>query len=150
MRGQVVVPRGVLGIGLVSDANTASSHSKPGMLLLEARYLKLADGRELQVAIDRRESTLKTNAKSLQFPIYGHYLPMFSMAFGTFSYLNHGKDLSYPSGTTFVVYTIEDMAVAINPKLGPTQAFSGPLNSDGSRSSGSSNDPSNAFMPPAR
>ncbi len=111
--GKTVLPVHTTGVGIVSDAQPAGPHSRQGSLLLEARYLRLPRGGELQVIVDRKISDLRRKGASPQLPFYTSYLPIPSMGLITkaYDYVRNGKDVVLPKGAVFIVVTIQNTTV---------------------------------------
>ena len=111
--GRTVLPAHTPGVGIVSDAQAAGPHSRQGSLLLEARYLRLAHGEQLQVIVDRKISDLRRKGANPQLPFYTSYLPIPSMALiaKAYDYMRNGKDVVLPKGTIFIVVTIQSTSV---------------------------------------
>ncbi|HVA36787.1 MAG TPA: hypothetical protein VNJ51_04170 [Candidatus Dormibacteraeota bacterium] len=107
--GRTVLPAHTPGLGIVSDAQAAGAHSRPGSLLLEARYLRLPGGGELQVTVDRKVADLRQHGVSPALPFYTSYLPIPAMGLLTsaYKYLLNGKNVELEKGTVFIVVTIQ-------------------------------------------
>ncbi|TAM76943.1 hypothetical protein EPN44_04115 [bacterium] len=76
---------------------------------MEARYLRLPHGGELQVIVDRKVSDLRRKGADPQLPFYTSYLPIPSMGLITkaYDYVRNGKDVVLKKGTIFIVVTIQ-------------------------------------------
>ncbi|MDE2573564.1 MAG: hypothetical protein KGM44_13705 [bacterium] len=107
--GRTVLPARTSGVGIVSDAQAAGSHSRQGSLLLEARYLRLPGGQEIQVTVDRKVTDLRRHGADPTLPFYTSYLPIPQMGLLTkaYDYVLNGKNVVLAKGTVFVVVTIE-------------------------------------------
>lgn len=114
LNGKTLIPKHSKGLGIVSLSVPAAAHGKGGTLVLEARYLKLPSGQEVQVTIDRRVADLSGHgATSTKLPWYTQYLPVpgLGMAVGAYDYLHNGKNVQLEKGTIFAVFSIEEVSV---------------------------------------
>lgn len=107
--GRVVLPAHTVGVGIVSDAQAAGAHSRPGSLLLEARYIQLPNNGELQVTVDRKISDLRQHGVNPQLPFYTSYLPIPAIGLlnKAYAYVFNGKNVALQKGTVFIVVTIQ-------------------------------------------
>jgi hypothetical protein len=110
---QVVIPARTKGYGVVSIASPAGRAGRPGSLVLEPRYLTLADGKRLGVVLDHNTTDLQKNGASGNMPGYLGAIPIPGMgiAIGAFNYLHHGRDIQVPKGTFFAVFPSDDPSV---------------------------------------
>lgn len=114
LNGKTLIPKHSKGVGIVSLSVPAAAHGKGGTLVLEARYLRLPGGQEVQVTIDRRVADLSGHGSGgAKLPWYTQYLPVpgLGMAVGAYDYLRNGKNVELQKGTIFAVFSIEKVSV---------------------------------------
>jgi hypothetical protein len=123
---RVVVPRGTPGMGIVVEVSRARAHSHGGRLVLEARSLRLPDGEQLQVTLDRGANALSLAWNSRPPPWFTRFIPHFGEVLTAFSYLRNGKDVEAKRGTVFVVSVISDTALRVENEVTKQQAVRRP------------------------
>lgn len=110
----VVIPARTLGYGIVAVAAPAGHHDgRPGVLVLEPRYLVLPDGRHFGVVLNHNTNSLDEAGPSAGIPGYLGVIPVpgVGAAIGLFNYFRKGKDIVVPRGTMFSVFPGDDPSV---------------------------------------
>lgn len=110
----VVIPARTMGYGIVAVASPAGPHNaRPGVLVLEPRYLALPDGKRLGVVLNHNTDGLSKAGASEQIPGYLGAIPIpgVGAAIGLFNYFRHGKNIVVPRGTMFSIFPSEDPSV---------------------------------------
>jgi hypothetical protein len=108
----VVVPARTMGYGVVAVASPAGRDARPGVLVLEPRYLVLPDGRHLGVVLNHNVTAdpLDRSGATDAIPGYLGAIPVFGVgaAIGIFNYFRKGKNIVVPRGTVFTVFPSDD------------------------------------------
>jgi hypothetical protein len=110
----IVVPARTMGYGVVAVAAPAGHHdARPGVLVLEPRYLMLPDGRRLGVVLDHNSDVLDRSGANASIPGYLGAIPVpgVGAAIGLFNYFRSGKNIVVPRGTVFEVFPSDDPSV---------------------------------------
>lgn len=99
------VPVGTLGEGIVGSADHAKRGGTPGYLVLEARYVALANGRRIPVLIDPfTASRIFVHGSTANAPPFLGIVPDVSYGVGACNFIHHGKDATVPRGTRLSVF----------------------------------------------
>jgi|GEM_PF-788887 len=125
--GAQTIPAGTLGVGLIEVMNHSKHGGQAGYLVLDARFLSLADGTYVPVAF-----APATDGRSFAFVGAGSsdagligYLPYYiGTAAGIYNYFHHGKDAAVVDGTVMPVvlgYGAE-LGTCSVPVIGPNIA----------------------------
>jgi hypothetical protein len=103
---KIVIPARTLGYGIVAVASSAGSGGRPGVLVLEPRYLDLPDHARLGVVLDHNASDLQATGKAGGMPGYlgAIPVPMIGAAIGIFNFFHHGKNILVKKGTVFSIF----------------------------------------------
>ncbi|MBV8197867.1 MAG: hypothetical protein JO263_07015 [Candidatus Eremiobacteraeota bacterium] len=110
----VVIPARTMGYGIVAVASPAGTHdARPGVLVLEPRYLMLPDGRHLGVVMNHNTDELSRAGANAGIPGYLGAIPVpgVGAAIGIFNYFRKGKDIVVRRGTMFTVFPSDDPMV---------------------------------------
>lgn len=110
----VVIPARTMGYGIVAVASPAGPHdARPGVLVLEPRYLMLPNGKRLGVVLNHNTDGLSKAGANAQIPSYLGAIPIpgVGAAVGLFNYFRHGKNIVVPRGTMFSIFPSEDPSV---------------------------------------
>ncbi|MBV8724068.1 MAG: hypothetical protein JO078_02110 [Candidatus Eremiobacteraeota bacterium] len=110
----VVIPARTMGEGVVAVASPAGTHdARPGVLVLEPRYLVLPDGRHLGVILNHNTDGLERSGANAGIPGYLGAIPVpgVGAAIGIFNYFRKGKNIEVRRGTMFSVFPSDDPAV---------------------------------------
>jgi hypothetical protein len=110
----VVIPARSMGYGVVAVASPAGPHNaRPGVLVLEPRYLMLPDGKRLGVVLNHNTDNLMKSGANETIPGYLGAIPIpgVGAAIGLFNYFRHGKNIVVPRGTMFSVFPSDDPSV---------------------------------------
>ena len=126
------IAAGTQGAGLIEVLDHSKSNGHAGYLILDARYLKLADGTHLPVAFvpgtDGR-SFADVGAGNSYAPGILSFIPYYvGTAAGIYNFFHHGKDAAVIAGTTMPLVLgdgIEEGTCAA-PVTGITSAYPGP------------------------
>jgi hypothetical protein len=104
-----VVPVGTRGEGIVASADHAKRSGIPGYLVLEARFLTLADGRRIPTVIDPfNEWNAFVHGSPANAPPFLGIIPYVSYGVGAYNFIHHGKDATVPRGAHLLVFVGDD------------------------------------------
>jgi hypothetical protein len=110
----VVIPQRTMGYGIVAVASPAGHHdARPGVLVLEPRFLMLPDGRRLGVVLDHNTDALDKSGPNGEIPGYLGAIPIpgVGAAVGLFNYFRKGKNIVVPRGAMFALFPSDDPSV---------------------------------------
>jgi hypothetical protein len=109
----VVIPARTMGYGIVAIASPAGRDARPGVLVLEPRYLVLPNGKHLGVVLNHNTDSLDKSGANDSIPGYLGAIPVFGVgaAIGIFNYFRKGKNIVVPRGTVFTLFPSDDPAV---------------------------------------
>jgi hypothetical protein len=111
----VVIPERTMGYGVVTVASPAGRDARPGVLVLEPRYLVLPNGKHLGVVLNHNANAdpLDRAGSSNGIPMYLGAIPLIGVgaAIGIFNYFRRGKNIVVPRGTVFTLFPSDDPAV---------------------------------------
>ena len=111
----VVIPERTMGYGVVTVASPAGRDARPGVLVLEPRYLVLPSGKHLGVVLNHNANAdpLDKAGASNGIPMYLGAIPLLGVgaAIGIFNYFRKGKNIVVPRGTVFTVFPSDDPSV---------------------------------------
>ncbi len=120
------IPVGTLGYGTVQIAQHAQRGGRGGYLVLEARFLALANGTHLPVTIDPvRGTNAVATGGSGNIPGVVNAVPMVGMVTGPYGFIHHGHDVTVQRGTRLAVVVGDDAALgtcripAVNEPVAP-------------------------------
>ncbi len=106
------IPAGTMGHGTVQVAQHAQRGGRGGYLVLDARFLALANGTHVPVTID---PVLGTNAiatgGSGNIPGVVNALPFVGYVTGPYGFIHHGHDVTIQRGTRLAVVIGDDAAL---------------------------------------
>ncbi len=111
---EVVIPQRTMGYGIVAVASPAGRHdARPGVLVLEPRFLMLPDGRRLGVVLDHNTDALDKAGPNAGLPGYLGAIPIpgVGAAVGLFNYFRKGKNIVVPRGAIFALFPSDDPSV---------------------------------------
>lgn len=112
---QVAIPSRTMGYGVVTVASPAGRDARPGVLVLEPRYLVLPDGKHLGVVLNHNANAdpLDKSGPTDSVPGYLGAIPVLGVgaAIGVFNYFRKGKNIVVPRGTVFTVFPSDDPTV---------------------------------------
>lgn len=112
---RVVIPARTLGYGIVAVASPAGRDARPGVLVLEPRYLVMPDGEHLGVVLNHNANSdpLEKSGASDSIPGYLGAIPVFGVgaAIGAFNYFRKGKNIIVARGTVFTIFPSDDESV---------------------------------------
>ncbi len=100
------VPAGRPGYGLVAGVVSAGAHGKTGALVLEARYLKLADGTRLDVSLGTGATESHGANAGVPSVVSAVPIPGIGIAAGAFNYFTPGKNIQIPVASRFEVIPV--------------------------------------------
>jgi hypothetical protein len=110
----IVIPARSMGYGVVSVASPAGRHdARPGVLVLEPRYLMLPDGKRLGVVLNHNTDSLERAGATAGIPGYLGAIPVLGIgaAVGLFNYFRKGKNIVVPRGAIFTIFPSDDPSV---------------------------------------
>ena len=106
------IPAGTQGEGIVATMDHSKSHGESGYLVLEARYLELADGSHVPATFvpggDGRSDAF-VRAGSSNAPSVLGYLPYVGTAASVYDYFHHGKDAAVVADAQFALVLGDDL-----------------------------------------
>jgi hypothetical protein len=107
----VPVPIGAVGYGVVAIAHHAERGGVGGYVVLETRYLGLADGRHVPATIDWKEAAnAVATGKSRNIPGIVGWIPFSSYLLGPYGFLHHGADITIDRGARLEVLLGDEVA----------------------------------------
>jgi|SRR5580704_7960093 hypothetical protein len=110
----IAIPERTMGYGIVAVASPAGPHdARPGLLVLEPRYLVLPDGRRLGIVLNHNTDALDRAGANAGIPGYLGAIPVpgVGAAVGLFNYFRRGKNILVRRGTMFTVFPSDDPSV---------------------------------------
>jgi hypothetical protein len=115
----VTIPNNTRGYGIVAFASSAGAHGKPGDLIVEARYLDVAEHGPYHVMIDALSQTSRaTGPTGNAAPALSAIpLPFVGAAIGAFDYFHAGKNAVIASGTRFDVVPVDNLSHGLRCSL---------------------------------
>ena len=112
---QVVIPERTMGYGVVTVASPAGRDARPGVLVLEPRYLILPNGKHLGVVLNHNSNAdpLDKSGSADSIPGYLGAIPVLGVgaAIGVFNYFRKGKNIVVLRGTVFTLFPSDDPSV---------------------------------------
>lgn len=102
------IASGTLGYGVVALSKHAARKGSPGMILIEARFVRQPDGTVVPATIERETLTLGATRDA---PSVLGLIPHAGIALGAYDFLHHGKDATIPKGTSFMVVLGDELAL---------------------------------------
>jgi hypothetical protein len=106
------IPAGTLGHGTVQVAQHAQRGGRGGYLVLDARFLALANGTHVPVTIDPvRGTNAVATGGSGNIPGVVNALPFVGYVTGPYGFIHHGKDATIQRGTRLAVIIGDDAAL---------------------------------------
>lgn len=106
------IPAGTLGHGIVQVAQHAQRGGRGGYLVLDARFLALANGTHVPVTIDpvRGTNAIATGGSG-NIPGVVNALPFVGYVTGPYGFIHHGKDATIQRGTRLAVVIGDEAAL---------------------------------------
>lgn len=102
--GTLNIAEGTGGAGIIEVLDHSKGDGQPGYLILNARYLALADGTHVPVAFvpgTNGRSFAAVGAGSSNAPGFLGFIPYYvSTAASIYNFFHHGKDAAVTAGTT--------------------------------------------------
>jgi hypothetical protein len=102
------IAAGTPGYGVVALSKHAAGKGTPGMILIEARFLRQPDGTDIPATIAREALTLGATGNP---PSYLGLIPHAGLVLGAYDLLHHGRDATIPKGTSFFVILGDELAL---------------------------------------
>jgi len=130
--GTQLIAAGTQGVGLIEVLDHSKSNGHSGYLVLDARFLALADGTHVPVAFvpgTNGQSFANVGAGSSDAPGILGYIPYYiGTAAGVYNYFHHGKDAAVTAGTQMplVVGDGIETATCAAPVAGPSTTYPTP------------------------
>ena len=106
------IEAGTIGFGVVALAQHAASSGVGGVLVLEPRFLRLADGTRFPVMADPSATKHVARVASRDMPGVVEFVPFVGWAASGYNALHHGKDVTLTTGMRFRVIVGDDLAAA--------------------------------------
>ncbi len=106
------IPAGTRGYGIVAYADHAHGAGQPGRLIVEPRYLVLADGTHVQVMADPQmaDEVVEGSSRNLNGAL--SFVPGIGIAVTGYNALHRGKEVTLASGTPFRLVIGDALATA--------------------------------------
>lgn len=106
------IPAGTRGYGVVAYADHAHGAGQAGRLIVEPRYLALADGTHVQVMADPQlaESVVEGSSRDLNGAL--SFVPGIGIAVTGYNALHRGKEVTLAPGTQFRIVIGDELATA--------------------------------------
>ena len=106
------IVNGTRGYGVVTFAQHAGSNGQPGRLVLEARFLELADGQRVSAIRDPRLDDGIAQGATRNAPGALGFVPVVGWAVvGGYNALHRGREIDIPPGTPMRVILGDDLAL---------------------------------------
>jgi hypothetical protein len=107
--GGFEVPANTVGYGVVAISHHADRGGRGGYVVLETRFILLANGDHLGVTIDWAAAQRATATGSSQnAPGFLGAIPFVGYVLGPYGFLHHGKDVTIPRGARLPVILGDD------------------------------------------
>lgn len=105
------IPLGTRGFGVVAFAEHAHGSGSPGRLVVEPRFLRLADGTHVPVMADPQlgEGFMQGETRNVSGALA--FVPGFGLAVGGYNALHRGKEIVIERGTPFRVVLGDELAL---------------------------------------
>jgi hypothetical protein len=109
----VVIPARTMGYGVVAVASPAGRGGRPGVLVLEPKYLELPSGDRLGVVLDHDAGELSKSGPTGDLPGYLGAIPVLAVGavIGIFNYFHNGKNIQVKRGMIFPIFPSDDPEV---------------------------------------
>ncbi len=106
------IPAGTLGYGTVQVAQHAQRGGRGGYLVLDARFLALANGTHVPVTIDpvRGTNAIATGGSG-NIPGVVNAVPFVGYVTGPYGFIHHGHDVTIQRGTRLAIVIGDDAAM---------------------------------------
>ncbi len=105
------IPVGTRGFGVVAYAEHAHGSGSPGRLVVEPRFLRLADGTHVPVMADPQLSEGFVQGETRNVNGAFAFVPGFGLAVEGYNALHRGKEIVIAKGTPFRVVLGDDLAL---------------------------------------
>ncbi len=95
------IPVGTRGYGIIDYVDRSDLGGQPGRLIVEPRYLVLADGTHLQVTVDpeRSEGFVQGRTRNLNNAL--QFIPGMGLVVNGYNAVHRGSEVDLAPGTTF-------------------------------------------------
>lgn len=105
------VPVGTRGFGVIAYAEHARGSGNPGRIVVEPRFLRLADGSHVPVMADPQlgEGFMQGQSRNVNGALA--FVPGFGLAVGGYNALHRGREIVIARGTPFRVVIGDDLAL---------------------------------------
>jgi hypothetical protein len=104
------IPKGSRGYGVIAFASHAGSGGKSGTLILEPRFIAIADGRRIPVMANPSGDERVLRGKSKNAPDVG-FVPGIGLMFGGYNAFHRGKEVVLPKGTPLLLIVGDELAL---------------------------------------
>jgi hypothetical protein len=106
-----VIPAETKGFGVVAISQHAARGGRGGYVVLETRYVALANGAHMPVIVDWATAARATaTGASQNIPGIVGAVPLVGYVLGPYAYLHHGKDVIIPRDARIPVIIGDDVA----------------------------------------
>jgi hypothetical protein len=107
------VPKDSNGFGIVIIAHHGASGGRPGFMIIDARFVRLADGTHVPVQIvpEPKRDTPYMQGRTANAPGYVGFIPFASYVTGAYNTLHHGREIVVPEGARLTLIVGDDLAL---------------------------------------
>ena len=115
------IPKGTVGYGLVMLAHHNGNRGKPGFMVIDARFVVLADGTHVPVAIvpDPSRDAHMLEGMSVDAPGFLGFIPYASIMTGAYNTIHRGHEIVVAPGTHWTLVVGDDLEMG-ECTIGPT------------------------------
>jgi hypothetical protein len=105
------VPKDSVGYGVVMIAHHGASGGRPGFLVVDARFVRLADGTHVPVEIvpEPTRDTPYMQGRTANAPGFFGIIPFAGYMTGAYNTLHHGREIVVPDGTRLTLIVGDDI-----------------------------------------
>ena len=110
---RAAIPAGSTGYGIVMVAHHNGNRGKAGFMLIDARFIALADGSHVPVEIlpEANRDTPWLQGSSANAPGYLGFIPYASVMTGAYNTVHRGREATIAANTHFTLVVGDDLAM---------------------------------------
>jgi hypothetical protein len=107
------IPKDTLGYGLVMGAHHSARGGRPGHLIVDTRFLQMADGTRVAATLlpRTRYDAPVMDGSPANAPGYIGFIPFASVMTGAYNTMHYGKEIVFNVGTRFSVVVGDGLAL---------------------------------------
>jgi hypothetical protein len=107
------IPAGSTGYGIVMVAHHNGNRGKAGYMLIDARFVQLADGTHVPVQIlpEPTRDTPMLQGSSANAPGYLGFIPFAGIMTGAYNTVHRGREIEVPPNTRFTLVVGDELAL---------------------------------------